>query len=148
MFRAILTSARKSITGEEKLWKVFWLWGILIQITAMPIGFLAIGLWNTCPNIVTGVFGVVIAMLGLIFVFIYPFIFIITLWRCARNTAIKGLFILARMFIVLFIFIHLIIGTYSFVGTLWIVGHVIYNEYSHLSEDGCFAHFYKYKAFY
>ena len=47
-----------------------------------------------------------IPLCGLVLVFIYPFIFVISLWRCAFNTSQRLLGWVARASIVMFFILH------------------------------------------
>lgn len=39
IFQAIINSAKKAWRGEEKLWKVFWLWGVVFGLSVAIIPY-------------------------------------------------------------------------------------------------------------
>jgi hypothetical protein len=130
---ALISSAKKAWRGEEALWKVFWLWGVLIYSAAVPIGMFAIALEMTLPaypqdflfRVPIHLFAVIIGLAGLIFVFLYPVIFSFSLWRCSKNTRINILCILMKAFVPIFCLIHIPMGSLCLMGSLSLFNLVI-----------------------
>lgn len=88
MFKVIKDSAKKAWKGEERLWKVFWLWGVLLYPTSFLIGaFLVkptISLSQVSPFI-TFVIALFMGICGATMIIIYPVIFIASIFRCIKN---------------------------------------------------------------
>jgi hypothetical protein len=133
MFRKIKESFKKSWKGEEKLWKVFWIWGVPIYLSAIPIGSITMGIEMTNSNIFAIHLALLVGILGIIFAFIYPIIFCVSLWRCAKNSDKKIYLISARIFIIPFLFIHLFVGLMAAWGGLGMTSSAIrYYNLEHL----------------
>ncbi len=102
--------------GEERLWKVFWLWGVTIYLSVIPIGSFVMVQHKIFLNVITSILVIIVGVMGLIFAFIYPVIFCVALWRCAKNTDNKIYSILGRSFVPLYVVIHVFIGGFTFFG--------------------------------
>ena len=93
----ILNSAIKAWNGEEKLWKVFWLWGVFFYISSFCailfsfrfFEFLEIHKEIEKLNILITIFAlfysIFIFLCAFTLTFIYPIIFLIALNRCCHN---------------------------------------------------------------
>lgn len=96
-------SMKRSLRGEEKLWIVFWLWGVTLYLASLIIGFIA--LFET--SIHYSRIGDVVGWLGFALVYIYPFIFIFSIWRCSKNTRHKLFNFGAKLYaVIIFPVIH------------------------------------------
>lgn len=97
--KAVINSAKKAWRGEEKLWKVFWLWGVLAGIATI---FLV-------EN-----FNYYIFNLFMVFVY-FPF-FLISLGRCAKNTDIENDKI--QRTVQVFVFLLIILGALTIIALI------------------------------
>jgi hypothetical protein len=113
----ILDSIKKALRGEEKLWVVFWLWGVLLYISSF-----AIGVFSAFLDYDYGAVKYLVGTLGLALVFVYPFIFIKSLWKCSANTSYVTMERFTKFFAVGFIFIHLFMSIFIFGGSTILLG--------------------------
>jgi hypothetical protein len=119
IFRSILQSCKRSLKGEEKLWIVFWLWGVALYISSISIGLCTFSIKGGGGSLL----GVLMGISGLILIFIYPFMFCVSLWRCSKNTKWTWCKYLARLYAVAFIpAIHVWISAWIFIGSLLLMG--------------------------
>ena len=93
----ILNSAIKAWNGEEKLWKVFWLWGGLFYISNFCVILFGYGFsWESLSydkleklNILMTIsalfYYIFIFLFAFTIAFIYPMIFLFFLNRCCHN---------------------------------------------------------------
>ena len=72
--------------GEERLWKVWWIWGVVISIVLTTVLLFVLGDFNYPTRFV-----------------ILPYIiwWLVAAWRCSPNVDTKVWGILAKVFIVL-----------------------------------------------
>lgn len=136
----MVTIIKKLWMGDEKLWKIFWLWGALIYLTAIPIGFMAFGFHNICANMFTRILSIIVALLGQIFAFIYPIIFCVALYRSSKKENKLSYILVRRVFIPIYIPIHLIIGSFSCLGGLLLVSNAIMDTMV-ISSKPCIGYF-------
>ena len=104
---------RKYWKGEEKLWKVFWIWTLIPHVI---FHFLQESIGETSG-------GVNLILLMWIPFGIYAVWILISLWRCSPNVGWSGFKVLARIFVILegFIFgIVLLFTTY-----MWLIFKVV-----------------------
>ena len=114
MFKAI----KRALKGEEKAWKVFWLWGWLLYITSILIGFGA-----ATDQLKNTFFANIVGFLGLILIFIYPFMLCWSLWFCSKNTKYKWFTYFLKIYAIAFIpAIHIWVGLFVFVGSVILLG--------------------------
>ena len=97
----ILNSAIKAWNGEEKLWKVFWLWGGVLYILSFCailfrsrfFAFLEmheeIEKLNILITIFSFFYSIFIFLCAFTLAFIYPIIFLFFLNRCCHNKLLK-----------------------------------------------------------
>ena len=96
ILKNITNSAIKAWNGEEKLWKVFWLWGVLFYISSFCV--ILFGYWFFSElvhykleklNILIAIFAlfyyIFIFLCAFTIAFIYPMIFLFFLNRCCHN---------------------------------------------------------------
>ena len=106
LFKKIIEKAKQAIRGEGRLWKVFLLWGILLYVVSYLIGFCSIYftliVGKTIGLFLFGIVGVC----GVILLFVYPIIWIISMWRCRKNINGKTLQILTFFSSVYFLYIQ------------------------------------------
>lgn len=114
--KAVVNSAKKSWNGEEKLWKVFWLWGIVLYITSNIVGLLA-GYAFFPIRFIVGI-------LGLIFIFIYPIILVVSAIKCAKNTSLRIFKFLTFSFIPIFIYAHVNWSFWIFLVSIFYIKHL------------------------
>ena len=85
--------------GKEKLWKVFWLAGVL--------GGLALNILGKILTALLGPFGLIIALISVPYIIWY----FVAIWRCAFNADWRGWGYIARIYLLLpLIAIPLVIG--------------------------------------
>ena len=86
--KALYRSAKRSLKGGEKLWVVILLWGVVLWWCSFVLGGITFKLgfeeWGKF-RFLPPVIHMVIFVLGLIFIFIYPFCLATALYRCFRN---------------------------------------------------------------
>lgn len=92
-----LKKIRKVWNGEERLWKVFWLWGVLLYALSNLIGFLSIAL--PYVRLLIGIFGVIL-------VFLYPVILTVSMFRCRKNSNYQSFKIFAICSLIPFLYFH------------------------------------------
>ena len=97
----ILNSAIKAWNGEEKLWKVFWLWGGLLYISSFcailsgygfsweSLGWSKLEKLNILMTIFALFYSIFIFLCAFTITFIYPIIFLFFLNRCCHNKLLK-----------------------------------------------------------
>jgi hypothetical protein len=106
IFKKIIEKAKQAIRGEERLWKVFWLWGVLLYVVSNLIGFFSMLL----PSVIGAATVVyllgLIGLCGLILVFVYPIVWIISMWRCRRNIESTIGLVLTLLSSVLFLYVQ------------------------------------------
>lgn len=111
----IKNSYFKSLKGEEKLWKVFWLWGALIYLTAIPIGssflilqksFYDFSFYYLPIVLLISFISITVGILGQIFAFLYPIIFITSLWKCSKNTQHNLCAKISKLYIPIYLLLH------------------------------------------
>jgi hypothetical protein len=97
----ILNSAIKAWNGEEKPWKVFWLWGVFFYTSSFCVilfksrffAFLEmheeIEKLNILITIFSFFYSIFIFLCAFTLAFIYPIIFLIALNRCCHNKLLK-----------------------------------------------------------
>lgn len=114
----LISATKRALRGEEKLWVVFWLWGVVLYVGSIAIGSAVFFSKHGLPiiNPITGI-------LGLILILVYPFMFCWALWRCAFNTKHRVLGYLARLFTVGFIpLVHAKVSFYVLFGSAMFLG--------------------------
>ena len=116
IFTAIKESFFKSLKGEEKLWKVFWLWGVLLYVVSIGIGLLSIGVK---PFVIW--FHPIIGILGIILIFIYPIIFCFSIWRNSKNTESKSFKYASLIYIFLFLQAHIMLSFFTLLGSMSLI---------------------------
>lgn len=97
----MINAIKRALKGEEKLWKVFWLWGVLLYVSSIVVGFLTV--FSPLNHTPIGFF---VGLLGLALIFIYPFLFCISIWKCSKNTKQQFFKYFARIFIFIFFPFH------------------------------------------
>lgn len=121
MLKEIIDSSKKALRGEEKLWKVFWLWGVLFYVFAISTGIVAFVLKGETRHHLIDTIAIFIGILGLIFTFIYPIVFSVSLWKCSPNTTKQVFNHTAKIFIPAFFIIHFFIGRLVFLGSVSLI---------------------------
>ena len=99
IIKNITNSAIKAWNGEEKLWKVFWLWGVLFYISSFCI--ILFGCWFlesldydkldnlNLMTIFVLFYYIFILLYAFTIAFIYPLIFLFFLNRCCHDELLK-----------------------------------------------------------
>ena len=118
IIKNITNSAIKAWNGEEKLWKVFWLWGVLFYTSSFcVISFGYWFFWESLSYDKLGNLNILIAIFALfyfIFIFlIYPIIFLIALNRCCHNKFSKVAIKLFSIFVICGFFLFAIIEIFT-----------------------------------
>ncbi len=136
LFKVIKTSYMKSLKGEEKLWKVIWLWGFLLYVGSIAIGFGMMSYHNLAENILgydpislrnrtiisdlvlipLGILGVC----GIILLIVYPFVFIFSLFRCSEKVGIPK-----RIYAMIYAVIFIIFGGFLMLGSYAIFSYYV-----------------------
>ena len=115
IIKTIINSAKKAWRGEEKLWIVFWLWGVLLYFGSFFVGgFYARILLNYLGDFnyfLAFSFSFCMSILSVIYIFIYPVIFSVSMWRCSIKTDC----LIAKVVVFIFIPFHIFISTL----TIW-----------------------------
>ena len=120
MLRAIARSCIQSLKGQEKLGIVFWRWGVLLYISSILIGIAVIAVEESRGTW----FALFVGILGAVLLFIYPFMFCFSLWRCSKNTMRTWCKYAARAYAVAFIpAIHIWVGGAIALGSMVLIGH-------------------------
>lgn len=126
IFKSIKNSFSKSINGEEKIWKVFWLWGILIYFGTVVLGFLALlevvklsySPSSTVQSI-AALLTLISLLIGIFLIYIFPTIFLIAITACGKTYQFTGKrktgIFFRKVFPVIFMIFHSIYYT-MFVG--------------------------------
>lgn len=113
----LIDSVKKALRGEEKLWKVFWLWGALLYVSSIVVG-----IFSTFLDYDYRIIKYLVGILGLVLIFVYPVLLIKSLYRCAQNTEISVKHYLIKYFCIIFIFIHLVSSVFIFGGCIILFG--------------------------
>ena len=115
IIQKIKDSYFKTLRGEEKLWKVFWLWGVLIYLTAIPIGsfffiiqksFHDFSFYYLPIVFFVSFLSIMVGILGQIFAFLYPIIFITSLWKCSKNSQYNLCAKIYKLYIPIYLLLH------------------------------------------
>jgi hypothetical protein len=88
-----LSPAIKAWNGQEKLWKVFWLWGFLLYPASIIMGLLSIlisSMWKGHILSYSCVLFFIMLCCGVIMLFIYPTILIFSMNRCSNNLSLNN----------------------------------------------------------
>ena len=114
---------KKYWNGEEKLWKVFWIWNFFVQIiistaadiiffiTVFPVVFMVAANKNFDNISFTDLLLAPIGFFALLFSLAYCIWAMVSLWRSAFNSSQKIYGYLARLWVVLAIFLSVIAPT-------------------------------------
>jgi hypothetical protein len=139
IFTAIKNSYFKSLKGEEKLWKVIWLWGVFLYVGSIAVGFAMIFYHDfgqfvlnylhydqhkSADNFFLKIYATIISnvifipmgivgVFGLILAFLYPLVLAFSLFKCSINKSFKHV-VYAVLFLCIFLKIHLI--EYKYIG--------------------------------
>lgn len=128
LFKVVKTSYLKSLKGEEKLWKVIWLWGFFLYAGSIAIGFGMVNYHHFIKNIlgydpaalqnktiisdlVLIPFGM-LGVFGLILLIVYPAVFVVSLFRCDGNGDNKKFFykiIVSVIFAIIHIYVSVLL---------------------------------------
>jgi hypothetical protein len=118
ILKNITNSAIKAWNGEEKLWKVFWLWGVFLYgsccfcVISFGNGFLKsleygkLEKLNILMTIFVLFYSIFIFLCAFTLTFIYPIIFLIALNRCCHDEFSK---VVIKLFAIIPIFTLFII---------------------------------------
>ena len=128
MIKTAINSAKKALKGEERLWIVF-LGGSVFYAASFLIGLLSFGLAsdidNTLPVVATFI-SIIMIPCGFFLVFVYPFIFVISLFKapCKVFRYHRLNYLFPILLSAGFIFIHYHYAIIIFLGTLLFFGTV------------------------
>tara|TARA_B100001964_G_C13824703_1_gene418867 strand:+ start:135 stop:479 length:345 start_codon:yes stop_codon:yes gene_type:complete len=87
---------RKSWDGEERLWKVWWLWGLPLGIVSAVVSVLIEDYADSSNNVTTSI----ISLLIYIFVIVLYLWWVGAAWRCVKNTNNKAWTLIAQFLII------------------------------------------------
>lgn len=137
IFRAIKSSYFKSLKGEENFWVVLLGWGVGVYVLSISIGFsvfpvlkfLSLELSaNLSSEVILKIAQDLIFMpvgmigaLGMILIFVYPFLFVFSLVKCASNCSLVYL-IFSILLSLIFSALHYVWSYYlTFFGSLMFI---------------------------
>jgi hypothetical protein len=146
IYKAIKNSYYKSINGEEKLWKVFWLWGFSIYVGSIAVGIYMVFLMAKIPdNWVTKL--IIIAMsapmipCGLTMILKFPIILISSLIKCSENAEFiddkvkkRVVFFFKKIFPVIFSICHFFYSLFILLGIFFFM-IAIFLQIKPIAED-------------
>ncbi len=121
----MIDSMKKSWDGEERLWVVFWLWGVAVPIVLYGIAYYVSGFIPSLGYVFDVVLGI-----G------YAVFMMVSLWRCAFNIGWKWLGYVNRFFACMYIFTILSVvsgllnGTNSYAEGRWLMS----DDYAQISK--------------
>lgn len=118
----VLRSIKNSWEEKGRFWRIFWLWGPLIYVPALPIGMLAFGLHHMYFNIYTRIFALTVGLFGQIFTFIYPVIFCTALKKNHTNPSGNLSLRFQKFFPSFYFAIHIVLGLISLLGGILLIG--------------------------
>lgn len=120
LFGKLKDSAVKSWRGEEKLWKVFLGWGILLYVVSIFVGLQTIAFYNNFRNyefiFFLKPFFLLISILGFILIFIYPIIFTVSILKCSLKSKLI-IKVLVAVLLILFSIFHISFSIFTIVGS-------------------------------
>ena len=134
---AIRNSYFRSLRGEENFWVVVFGWGVLLYVGSFFIGFWSIKLplllikhkinifllpkiW---PFILT-----IVGVLGIIFVFIYPFTFAFCIMRSSFRSD-SAYIVLASIFVIIFTLFHIFAAQFFLGVSLGLLKSQLFSKY-------------------
>jgi hypothetical protein len=85
VFSGVVTSFKRSWKGEEKFWKVFWIWGVLLYCISL-ICYITIFVLIT-SNLISQILGIFYIQL---YSYVVPILIIILIRRNIKNIKIKN----------------------------------------------------------
>jgi len=122
LFKKFISTIKYYLSGKGNPLRLIIVWWFLLNIFSFIFGFLMMGIFaQLCNNPNTQYLGaflsLILSALGFIIAIIYPIIFIISVWRCAKNTNSSLKLFITRLFIIPFSLIHI-----YFLGLAYLVG--------------------------
>ena len=136
-----LSPAIKAWNGEEKLWKVFWLFGVLLYPASIIIGLFSLMMMMPGMHELNHLLLFIMSCCGVIMLFIYPTILIFSMNRCSNNLSLNNrnreliIFLSKKIFPIFFMSLHFFYTLIVGAGTIVFITELI-SELFKMKEIG------------